>query len=459
MRRLGLGAAGGSIPSAPAGFQYPTQETFVAGLTGALGDIDEGWAADNLSKPVAAAVPVVKTAVSAAGNADFAAIASAARSGKLGASEIAAISSALSALVQGALTIAQQLADTSKAAQSVANAADAIPVIGGIIQWVVDLALGIAGSSALTGQAENAAENELHQQLADMCGDWAAADQPYGPGSALTPADIFRKVGFRYQTWVTGGRGRAPRLPLNASSMYVMLCGGETQGFGLDRQRYDQLVAKARARNPKVKGGIPREVQRKMWGLIKGIMANVEPPIAGPPVGDQGRMLMAVLQDVSREYYLRATKGPGPGWDDYLARLLSDEITRDYHQSVTKRVGASVIQRSSTCAGQEHGYSRHLDLSQALIDSVAKYEQALLDQFWDPAKQAWSVAPRDKVMTQKTGELVLSVKGSEHVAGEIERATGAKKSRLVVGALSLLSAGGGYWLARGGYDRILRAVK
>lgn len=467
MRRLwtGMGQAGsGVIPSAPPGFEYPTKESFVAGLTSALGEVDEDWASKNLSKPVAAAVPLIKTTISAAGDMNFNQLASAARSGTLGGGQIAAITSALGSLVQGALSIAQQLSESSATGQAIASAADAIPVIGGIIQWVVDLVLGIAGSSAMYDRLGTEAEQKLHEELAEMCRGWADADRPYGPGPKLTPADIFRKIGFRYQKWVKDGRPAvAPRLPLNASSMYVMLCGGETQGFGLSRSRYDQLVAKARKRNPKIGGGIPRSVQRKMWGFIKGIMANVSDPIGEPPVGDEGRMLMAMLQDVCREYYIRVQKHGGPGWDTYLAQLLSDEVTGDYLHKVWsyptgelgERLGPGVVQRTASCAGQKHGYGRHLDLSQTLIDSISKYQGALFAEFWDPVKQDWRVSPRTKVMTTKVGELVLSKRGSEQVAGAIERATGRSRP-WVVPVASLASAGVGYLAGRFGMQAFKR---
>lgn len=460
MTWLGLGA-GGTIPTPPAGFQNPTPQAFVAGFTNALDGIDDAWARENLSVPVGAAVPLIKSTVSAAGDLNFGQIARAASEGRISPAQVKAISGALSGLVAGSLKIAQAMAAGTRVADTVSDVGEAIPVIGAIITWIVDLALGVASSSALIGATENEAERRLHDDLNTMCAGWARADQPYGPGSLLTPADIFRKLGYTYQGW--GGSGSPPELPLNASSMYVMLCGGETQGFGLPRQRYEELVAKARAKNPKIGGGIPRSVQRQMWKLIKGIMANAEPPISQPPVGDQGRMLMAVLQDVVREYNLRASAtepgSRGPGWDGYLASLLSDEVTKRYRHNVHITVGAGVVQRSSSCAGQQHGYGRHMDLGPLLINSVARYQQALFDEFWDTSSQQWSTRPNTPIAgVAKTGTLVMSAEGSKSVAGSVGRITRPSRSPLIVGSAAVASALAGYYAARGGYKTIAKAL-
>lgn len=456
--------AGGSPPSVPVDFSYPTDETFVAGLTGALDGIDDDFSRDNLSIPVAATVPLIKSAVSAAGGLNFGALTAAAARGDVSATAAQAISGAMSFLSVGALEIAQQITSKTQQIETVSDAAAAIPMIGAIITWVVDLAAGIAGADALVQGVENEAERRLHEGLQTDCAAWARNDQAYSAGSMMEPTDFFRKVGITYQLWRNAGSGSAPQLPLNASSMYVMLCGGETQGFGIDRTRYRQLVDRARVARPQIGTGIPVAVQRKMWGLIKGIMANVEAPIAEFPVGDRGKSLMAILQDLVREYYLRGTHSQynGPGWDDYLADLLSDEVTLRYRKTVAIPIpgGAGVVQRSSSCAGQEHGYGRHLNLGPLLIDSVANYGELLLANFWDGSKGKWTIRPtRQVAAVQPRGSLVLSGTDTDDIADSIDRATGQLPPRVVTSIAAIAAAGGGYWLARGGYKKIMKLLR
>jgi hypothetical protein len=460
-RYAALGA-GGSVPPPPSGFSYPTEETFVAGLTGALDGIDNDFARDNLSIPVAATVPLIKSAVSAAGGLGFSALTQAAAAGNIPPAGAQAISGAMSLLSEGALQIAQQISAGTQQVESVSSAAAAIPMIGAIITWVVDLASGIAGADALVAGVENAAERQLHEQLQTDCAAWARGHQAYSAGTMMEPTDFFRKTGFVYQVWRKSG-GPPPRLPLNAASMYVMLCGGETQGFGIDRTRYRQLVAKAKARSPKVGNGIPVQVQRKMWGIIKGILSNVEDPIAEFPIGDRGKSLMAILQDIVREYYLRATHANrnGPGWDRYLADLLSDEVTKRYTKSVALPIpdGAGVVQRSSSCAGQQHGYGRHLNLAPMLVDSVANYGELLLQNFYNKSTGKWTIRPTvTMTAVEPRGSLVLSGQETDDIAGAIDRSTGTLPPRVFTAITALASAGGGYWLARGGYQAIMKLI-
>jgi hypothetical protein len=229
--------------------------------------------------------------------------------------------------------------------------------------------------------------------------------------------------------------------------MYVMLCGGETQGFGMSRARWSSLVATARTSEPKIGYGIPPPVQRTMWRLIKGIMATVQPPIQSDPLGDDGRALMPILQEIVRQYYLNVSERSGPGWNETLGRLLSQEVASQgvYGRSHSRAVGQGSVQRYSTCAGG-HGYAPHVDLEPPLRDSLVQFQGAMRAQFYNEKTGRWGLAPKDRFTTAKTGAVVMSGSVLEQTSSGIDGVFGS--GALMTKILKLaIAAGAGY----GGY--------
>lgn len=480
---LGWAGLGADPPNIPLEYQSPTQSDFVGGMTGALRNIGTDWARENLSVPVAATVPLVKTALGAAANMDFSALAAAIDGQRLSPGQVQAIISTIADLVKGSLEIVGQI---TKGIEVVDDTAGAIPVLGAIATVVVmiasNIALGVMAPELIAATAAHV-EQVLHQNLNQHCGNLVNKFAPYATGvnGQLTPADFFRHVAITYQMWKKGyrmtlaptrgyaiewtGGQRQPlptpaKLPLDGAAMFVLLCGGETQGFGVTREHYQQIVAAARKDNPKIKNGVPQEVQRRMWALIKGIMSAVIDPRTKQAIGDEGLSLMPILQDLVSEYFVGVTDRGTGGWDTGLLQRLSDVVTKEYrlsyHETVTyedtsgtTHPTASVVSRTSSCAGQEHGVGRHADLSVPLEKTIIQYNTELVRQFKNP-DGSWRIKPAFGLARNPTGRLTLSPKASEDAAKGILASVGIGiESRGWLKTLLGAAAGaGGYFAAR-----------
>lgn len=435
LRPQSLGQAG-KPPEPPAGFQYPTLEGYASKTVQALGDIGEDWARDNMVPPVAAAVMTTKNVIAGAAGEGFMSLLDAAGSGKMTFGKAAQIAQAVGALLDGSLEIVSAGAQAAK----LSSMAQAVPVLGSIVGAVVQIAVEALTQLASFEQAKSDVERALHEYLAIECrNQWEAARPfPTGPAAAVTPADFFRKLGFAYQSWIAFGKkqghtGGGVPWPMNSSSMYLMLCGGETQGFGLSRHRYNQLLDAHRKRNPQL--GIAPSTQRRMWRLLQGLFATVQAPIAEHPIGDQGRALMPALIEIVRTQYLRKT------WDDTFARALSDEVTSRYKHRITYQPpgAAGVIERVGTCKGQQHGVTgRHIDLSDGLIQSVTSFQADIWNEFWDASTQQWRVVPTSRVLSPVRGVLQLSPAQAQKALSDIKAST--HKGSLATAVMALVAA-------------------
>ncbi len=274
-----------------------------------------------------------------------------------------------------------------------------IPLIGAIAGMVADWIVSIVQSSAITQASQDAADAACRQTAAQRCRSKYDADAPRATGSeGVTPADMFRGALFAYRS------GQA--LPLNVASMYVLLCGDQTQGFGINTYDYEKILASVRgSRSPNV--GIAKSTQRKMWKLIKGIMYSAEPyeirsDIRG--IGDKGRLLFPILQDIVRNEYLRYKDTRVGGWNDQLADALSGYLTSMVKVHVSNPVsgGAGVSQAYCDCYKPEI----LLTLRPAIIDSVLKWQTVLQENFFKNGQYVFG--GQSKIGTNKSGVLRLS---------------------------------------------------
>jgi hypothetical protein len=457
-------ALGGAIPQTPPGF-YPSgsQDQIVAelqaratmGLAQALTDVTEDFASAHMSPPVAASVPLLKAIVSSSAGMDLTALASGAGVAPSAAGNVV---KAVADVLDGALELVAAFEVGQSAAAAVTSAAEAIPVVSAIVTWVVDAVSAVVAAAQGAPQKQVAAEVEqvLYDKLRAECASRVKQDAPYGTlvGGRVSPADFFRKVAYRYyQT----GDGPTYTVPFNAASMYVALCGGETQGFFQTRDDWNALIARAKQRTAAErtqaeadKLGIPGDVQRTMWRLIKGIFTMVQPPISAYHVPDQGRTLMPMLQDLVRETYLKGQ------WNDIVAQEMSNAIAATESESASKKIpggAGGTVQRSATCAGGKYGFPAFVDLSQPFIDSIVQYEAALLESFYDASTNTWSVRPTagNVVIGGKRGAIVLSPAQLQSLSDSLDRATGKRGwfARNFVGLLTAgVGAAGGYYAAR-----------
>lgn len=436
--KLGFGA----IPDAPAGF-YPQgsesdvmqeiRRRSVVGITYGLSQIDDGFARANMSKPVAASVPVFRAVVSSAAGMDFNGLVAAIQGNQTSAQTIATIANAIGGTLEGTLAIAEAIGKGEQVSQTIQDASDAIPVISGIATAIVGLVVEVVKGFGLRDEVTDQYAKQIYQDTVPYCNQQLQIVKPTATlGGQLSPADMFRNVAYTAHLRQQG-QGHV-QLPLDVASMYVMLCGGESQGLGMSREEWRSIIADARHRNPAVGNGIPVHVQRTMFRLIKGILAMSQPPLTDAPSIDSGRSLMPLLQDVAREYYLKVQRGEGPGWDDYVARRCSDWLASQYRIKRQYPVpgGATVMNFSADCAGRvrsQEGFderrARHIDLSDALIESIVSYQHQLLQAFFDQSTGDWRIKPNEGfgATRAKTAKIILSNAAARRTIKDIDAAT------------------------------------
>jgi hypothetical protein len=246
---------------------------------------------------------------------------------------------------QVGVQVAQQIG--GQLAQAVAGV---IPVLGQMAGAVIGF-LGPLLSNTLSEdekkRAMEAAKKKLVAELPDRCGNYAQAFRPTatGAGGVTTPADLFRGVFLAAQIG-------AP-LPPTLASMYVLMCGAESQGVGYTRREWNQVNAKAQ----KVSGrpGIDPATQRRMWALCKAIMFAAKEPRAEGQIevyGDGGYSSFAALQEITR-HQLETKK-----WDRAYAKEVSLLAGNNRIEHLVADVGdyatGTVVANCGTWYGIEH---------------------------------------------------------------------------------------------------------
>ena len=227
--------------------------------------------------------------------------------------------------------------NVSKSISSVlGDVASVIPALGQIAAVVIGFISDLA--AALDTEAEAArkaqANTNAHQQWITECqamNEWSRTQcqaVPTGISSTgnviVTPADMFRPILYSIY-------GNSP-LPYCAIMPFLWLCGGETQNKVMSRARYDAIVNDERKKQNDPKLGIPVEVQRRMWSLIKGLCKCVQAPVSETAIiGDQGRSLYPLLMDIVYQHWkfpTRVRSLPNEGhWTEGLLRRLAWEMS------------------------------------------------------------------------------------------------------------------------------------
>jgi len=171
-----------------------------------------------------------------------------------------------------------------------------IPIVGQIVGIAADVVFALLGNAAKF-QAEKihkATLDQVRKELQSRCDTLYSIGQnpvktgiSLGDGSLMaTPSDLFRPVREAYES----GSGV---LPMTPASVYVLLCGAESQGFGFSRQEWEQ-------KNAGYGITIPPPVQRRMWKCIKAIFSAVQHPSAQYVPGDGGKSSYMVVQELVR---------------------------------------------------------------------------------------------------------------------------------------------------------------
>ena len=355
------------------------------------------------------------------------------------------------ALVSGNVTVA--IAEGIKIAQSVMSMVGAafgtVPVVGQIAQAalaVVQLVISLLPpSNEEIEEARKQARGRLDARLVENCSKeaqrWAqvTASRSTGP----TPADQFRSA------YVAAMLGRP--LPPTVASMFILMCGGESQGVGFTRNEYNQIWWQARGVYGQRWTGIDPEVQRRMWALCKSIMFSVEDPSLQKSftfIGDGGVSAFAALQDIVRNQWRAGN------WDDKWVGLLSSYLGSRYSDCEpviidNKPYGSPVCDSCGGLATTPGKVARSkMGLDESFLAMQQQWQTRLRD-FCDPTKElpkgsneqcAWkAVASPAAAAAAKTlsptgsGTIVLSKQQAQALA----LATGASVGGPGDGGLSL----------------------
>lgn len=273
-----------------------------------------------------------------------------------------------------------------------------IPVVGQIVNAVVGSLIAIVDlifafmppSQKELERARREADERLDSRLKDACPKVVSAysSPPIlkpTRASGVTPSDMFRTA------YVAAILGRP--LPPTVASMFILMCGAETQGVGFTRNEYLQTWNHARSVYGKKWIGIHPEVQRRMWSLCKSIMFSCEDPELSKSlstIGDGGVAAFSALQDIVRNQWIAGN------WDKNWLGLLSSYLGNRYGLSEPVIVeGKQYGTRYNTCGGVADeivegrvvGKWTKIGLDYAFWASQENWANNL-KQFCDPTKSA-----------------------------------------------------------------------
>ena len=361
------------------GFRFPSPPEKMQGLIDGIDavapvkniNLDVGGI---INPPVANLVTGVETTLESATGASFGQLAQMASqvSTLASATDPAQVFMAINQLMSGTLDLA---AGASKEIATAVETLQSIPYLGMIMNAVLGFIGEVLKSQARYAEAQAKCQQRVDQKVNNFCSTLSrqSTPRPTGP-QGQTPADLFRPLAVQYQK---GSR----KYPANVSTMYLMLCGKETRGFGLLRN--DSLP-------PGVKLGIPVETQRRMWRIIEGLMKQAKNPSIDASFqelssGDDGYSLMPILQDI---VYNEWTSGR---IDRNTLNFLSDYALRwTYRYEECPDLTKGEIAAGGMPAGGGSCASR-INLSEALEGSITTYKNQLRAYYWDPAKNDWKL--------------------------------------------------------------------
>lgn len=367
--------------------RFPTGTQYVEETTAALSALgfDSDFVRDNLVAPVQSHVNGLITAVEVTANSSLtdlhSLIANASAATGLSTEQVvqiaADVGNMLLALVDGDVEIATQkgieTATTvgSSVAQKLELASEVlnvIPVVGSMVSSVVSTIFqfaNLAPSSEEKELLDERARAQLDNALKSGCPQQVQRFTPT-PTSAegkATPSDLFRTV------YVAAQLGTF--LPPTLGALYVLLCGGESQGVGFTRYEYGRWLARVRAMPGLESIGIEPDVQRRMWGCIKAIMLGTRDPSLAAgygKTGDSGRAMFGVLQDLVLGQY-------GKGWNERSLEQLAAVLGNRWGSSMVYSADLGYAVAATGSCGSMTGLHYHF------LASVSQWQAQLRDNF------------------------------------------------------------------------------
>lgn len=295
---------GENVPSS--GIKWPKEADHAGGIIDAVGSVvdvadtsfDQGGI---VNPPIMAQIGALQATLESTTGMSLGQLVGLARniSALTNATDTVQITTAVNQLVQGSLQIAVSV---MKAVGVATSAIQVVPILGQLVGIMMEVVAAAQAAQAQWRWAQDECQRRAEQQTLRLCQRRVSEARAVATeGSQPQPSDMFRPVFYAMQ--------RKTALPLTSISIYVMLCGGETRGqiAGMSRTEWRALVDAM----PNKRIGIPQSMQRKMWSLIKGIMRGSNYPQPGSPVmGDNGRALMPILQDMIWNLYRVGSSGP-----------------------------------------------------------------------------------------------------------------------------------------------------
>lgn len=335
------------------------------------------------------------------------------------------IGAAVSNLMQGVLDV---VVSGLKAAGAAADAVATVPILGSLVGMIASGVLDVIASQARVQQAGKDCQGRVERDREAFCKKLLSDAQPQKTDAdGVQPADLFRPVMYAMQK---GGH-----LPLTAVSLYVALCGGETQGaFGLfSRAEWRKLLDGYHKQTGRKYIGVPIETQRRMWALCKGIMSATQDPRIGTlfAPGDNGKALMPILQDITRNLWL-VGNGLKPrrgeyGIDESFLNLLSSTIANKYYKYIEC---PDLIAGESGAGAMPAGGESCLpfvNLANPFIGAIRDFELQLKKVGLLNPDLSWNTKPAEKRYLDRGPPLgVLVIKGS--TAKELEATAEAARA-------------------------------
>jgi len=337
----GLGEFGGYFGSEylPSGINFPREKDYAKGLIDAVSEnassamrsFDGGG---EFNPPFMDQVASLKATLEATTGISLSQLHGLARNvmNLVGATNPVAIGSAVSSLILGTLDI---VVSGLKAAGVALEAIKIVPILGQIIGMVAGVVVDILESQANYKIHAQNCQKRVEEDRKAFCSKAMSDSNPQKTDvDGVQPGDMFRPVMYAMQ--------KSGPLPLTPVSLYVALCGGETQGaFKLfDRNSWRRALDAYHKKTGRRHIGVPQQTQRRMWSLIKGIMSASQNPTIGIVFapGDNGKALMPLLQDITRNLWL-VGNGLSPqrgeyGVDQNFLQWLEGYIGAQYYKYI-----------------------------------------------------------------------------------------------------------------------------
>lgn len=482
---LGLVTSGTEIT--PSGVQWPTNANYAQGMVQAVGQVsdattisfDEGG---DFSPPVMVQVVGLKATLESTTGMSLAQLQSLA--GDITtlshATSPTQIVSAISNLIHDSLAVFTSVADAAHAADTT------IAAIGGLsdaFQFTGKWMTFVAGMFETMAKQEQGCDQYAHDLARQRCVALTQADRPVATSAdGVTPADLFRILLY----WRQRKRSQ-DALPLNMSSLYFALCGGEVRtGRQLfSREDWNRFVLGFQNQTGKKHISIPVGVQRRMWALVDGILNQVvEPGIRENilMVGDGGNSLYPILQDLTRNLYLAGKQKRGYGIDDefllalehvILAHTAYADVTCDCNVPIKTAGAQCSVSEDTDVPGKPNRYFAFFDCARLVqpgsvivepfLRSLSDFQDNILARFQN-ANGTWSLVPSGAKINPSVirgaltlgvpamTDLLRGVSNAQRAAAltnsEAQRVAVSNQSKALAATLAVVLGGGGFMLAR-----------